>query len=92
MLRHLPYCCVVFSDIRLASALRRIHHDPSGGVSVKELAETSAMSRSAFFDRFRSQFASPSILRWFCPAIRFEGAQVTRGRCVGMSALGNPRR
>ncbi|KQR77635.1 AraC family transcriptional regulator [Rhizobium sp. Leaf341] len=43
------------SDLRLAPALRRIHQDPSGGVSVEDLAKTSAMSRSAFFDRFRRQ-------------------------------------
>jgi AraC-like DNA-binding protein len=47
------------SDIRLAPALRRIHQDPSKGVSVEELAETSAMSRSAFFDRFRRQVGVP---------------------------------
>ncbi|KQS59417.1 AraC family transcriptional regulator [Rhizobium sp. Leaf371] len=47
------------SDMRLAPALRRIHQDPSGGVSVEELAETSAMSRSAFFDRFRRQVGVP---------------------------------
>ncbi|OQP86805.1 AraC family transcriptional regulator [Rhizobium rhizosphaerae] len=47
------------SDIRLAPALRRIHQDPSTGVSVRELAEISAMSRSAFFDRFRRQVGVP---------------------------------
>jgi len=47
------------SDIRLAPALRRIHQDPSTGLSVEELAETAAMSRSAFFDRFRRQVGVP---------------------------------
>lgn len=47
------------SDIRLAPALRRIHQDPSKDVSVKTLAETSAMSRSAFFDRFRREVGLP---------------------------------
>ena len=47
------------SDARLAPALRRIHQDLSTGVSVEELAETSAMSRSAFFDRFRRQVGVP---------------------------------
>lgn len=47
------------SDIRLAPVLRRIHQDASGGVSVEELAETAAMSRSAFFDRFRRQVGVP---------------------------------
>lgn len=43
------------SDSRLAPALRRIHQDPSAGVSIETLAETSAMSRSAFFERFRRE-------------------------------------
>lgn len=47
------------SDIRLAPALRRIHQDTSGGVSVEELAEISTMSRSAFFDRFRREVGVP---------------------------------
>jgi AraC-like DNA-binding protein len=47
------------SDIRLAPALRRIHQDPSGSLSVEKLAETSAMSRSAFFDRFRREVGVP---------------------------------
>jgi AraC-like DNA-binding protein len=47
------------SDIRLAPALRRIHQDPSGSVSVEALAETSAMSRSAFFERFRKEVGVP---------------------------------
>jgi AraC-like DNA-binding protein len=47
------------SDTRLAPALRRIHQDPSGGLSVEALAETSAMSRSAFFERFRKKVGVP---------------------------------
>jgi len=47
------------SDIRLAPALRRIHQDPGGDMSVEELAVTSAMSRSAFFDRFRREVGVP---------------------------------
>ena len=47
------------SDTRLAPALRRIHLDPSTGVSVEALAETSAMSRSAFFERFRREVGVP---------------------------------
>jgi len=43
------------SDVRLAPAIRRIHHDPGKGVSVEALAETAAMSRSAFYDRFRRE-------------------------------------
>ncbi|MCB5203508.1 AraC family transcriptional regulator [Neorhizobium sp. T786] len=47
------------ADIRLAPALRRIHLDPSGSLSVEALAETSAMSRSAFFERFRREVGLP---------------------------------
>ena len=47
------------SDTRLAPALRRIHHDPSGSVTVEVLAKTSAMSRSAFFERFRREVGIP---------------------------------
>lgn len=43
------------ADSRLAPALRRIHRDPAGEVSVEMLAEATGMSRSAFFDRFRQQ-------------------------------------
>jgi AraC-like DNA-binding protein len=43
------------SDARLSPVLRRIHQDPGAGVSVQELAKTSGMSRSAFFDRFRRE-------------------------------------
>lgn len=43
------------SDIRLAPALRRIHQDPSAALSIEALAETSSMSRSAFFERFRRE-------------------------------------
>ena len=47
------------ANIRLAPALRRIHLDPSGSLSVEALAETSAMSRSAFFERFRREVGLP---------------------------------
>jgi AraC-like DNA-binding protein len=41
------------SDPRLAAALREVHAKVSGSLSVAELAKAAAMSRSAFFDRFR---------------------------------------
>lgn len=47
------------ADVRLAPALRRIHLDPSQNLSVESLAETSAMSRSAFFERFRREVGVP---------------------------------
>lgn len=40
------------ADERLAVALRRMHEQPSASWTVAELARESAMSRSAFFDRF----------------------------------------
>jgi AraC-like DNA-binding protein len=43
------------SDPRLAAALRGIHTKVSGSVSVADLAKAAAMSRSAFFDRFRQE-------------------------------------
>lgn len=47
------------SDSRLAPALRHIHQDPAAGMSVTALAKTAAMSRSAFFERFRREVGVP---------------------------------
>jgi AraC-like DNA-binding protein len=47
------------ADSRLAPTLRRIHQNPGGEISVEELAEAAAMSRSAFFDRFRREVGVP---------------------------------
>lgn len=41
------------ADERLASALRRLHEDPTKAWTVEQLAGEAAMSRSAFFNRFR---------------------------------------
>lgn len=40
-------------DERLAAALRRIHEQPARPWTVAELAKEAALSRSAFFDRFK---------------------------------------
>jgi AraC-like DNA-binding protein len=40
-------------DDRVAAAIRCIHQDPAGAWTVENLAKATAMSRSAFFDRFR---------------------------------------
>lgn len=40
-------------DDRIATAMRRIHENPTDIWTVASLARASAMSRSAFFDRFR---------------------------------------
>jgi AraC-like DNA-binding protein len=41
------------ADERVAAAIRRIHAEPTASWTVERLARESAMSRSAFFDRFR---------------------------------------
>jgi AraC-like DNA-binding protein len=41
------------ADERLAVALRRMHEDPTQDWTVERLAHEAALSRSAFFDRFR---------------------------------------
>jgi AraC-like DNA-binding protein len=41
------------SDERLASAIRLIHDDPTREWTVEQLAQEAALSRSAFFNRFR---------------------------------------
>lgn len=41
------------ADSRLASAIRRMHEDPTKDWSVEGLAREASLSRSAFFDRFR---------------------------------------
>lgn len=41
------------ADARLAVALRRMHEDPTRPWTVAQLAKAAALSRSAFFERFR---------------------------------------
>ncbi len=43
------------ADHRLATALRRMHEDPSRPWTVSDLAREAALSRSTFFDRFRRE-------------------------------------
>ncbi|MCQ1852832.1 AraC family transcriptional regulator [Neorhizobium galegae] len=43
------------ADPQLAAALRRVHDDPGGNITVAALARDAAMSRSTFFDRFRCE-------------------------------------
>jgi AraC-like DNA-binding protein len=43
------------ADARLAQALRRMHQDPAQAWSVERLAKQAALSRSAFFERFRRE-------------------------------------
>ena len=46
------------ADPHLATALRQIHAGAAGLLSVTELARIAAMSRSAFFDRFRRELGA----------------------------------
>ncbi|WP_105384974.1 AraC family transcriptional regulator [Neorhizobium alkalisoli] len=41
------------ADERLAAAIRRMHEHPTANWTVEQLAHEAALSRSAFFDRFR---------------------------------------
>ena len=43
------------ADPQLAAALRRIHADAGGGISVAALAKDAGMSRSGFFEKFRKE-------------------------------------
>lgn len=43
------------SDVRIAGAIRAMHAHPSRAWTVAELAKESALSRSAFFERFRQK-------------------------------------
>lgn len=46
------------ADPQLAAALHRIHSDIADALSVDDLARTAGMSRSGFFERFRTQIGS----------------------------------
>jgi AraC-like DNA-binding protein len=46
-------------DARLAEAIRKIHADPARPWTVAQLARESALSRSAFFDRFTRNVGVP---------------------------------
>ncbi|MCJ8520576.1 AraC-like DNA-binding protein [Pseudorhizobium tarimense] len=43
------------TDPRLALAIRRLHQDPARPWTVEQMAEEAALSRSAFFNRFRQK-------------------------------------
>lgn len=46
------------ADERLATALRRMHADPTRNWTVAELAREAALSRSTFFERFKREVGS----------------------------------
>ncbi|WP_143684707.1 AraC family transcriptional regulator [Variovorax sp. KK3] len=55
------------SDKRLAAALRHMHGNPARAWTVEQLAQKSALSRSAFFDRFSRAVGLPPmeyLLAW----------------------------
>ncbi|MGV8854348.1 MAG: AraC family transcriptional regulator [Devosia sp.] len=43
------------ADCRLATAIRLMHHAPGRDWTIEQLANEAALSRSAFFDRFRKE-------------------------------------
>ena len=54
-------------DTRLAPALQQMHADVKRAWTVAQLAETAALSRSAFFDRFTRTVGAPPmdyLLSW----------------------------
>jgi AraC-like DNA-binding protein len=53
-------------DRRLAAAFRLIHGDPARGWTVEQLARKSALSRSAFFDRFTRAVGVPPMEYLLC--------------------------
>ncbi len=55
------------ADDRLAAAIRAIHQDPARAWTVPDLAAAAALSRSAFFERFRRAVGVPPmeyVLAW----------------------------
>jgi len=55
------------ADKRLAAAFRHMHGDPARGWTMEQLARKSALSRSAFFDRFNRAVGMPPmeyLLSW----------------------------
>jgi len=55
------------ADARLSVAMRQMHSDPSRSWTVEQLAKKSALSRSAFFDRFTRSVGLPPmeyLLAW----------------------------
>jgi transcriptional regulator GlxA family with amidase domain len=55
------------ADVRLAAAIRQMHENPSRAWTVEQLAKESALSRSAFFERFSRAVGLPPmeyLLAW----------------------------
>jgi transcriptional regulator GlxA family with amidase domain len=55
------------ADTRLAAAIRQMHENPSRSWTVEQLAKESALSRSAFFERFSRAVGVPPmeyLLAW----------------------------
>ena len=79
------------ADERIALALRRMHAEPTRPWTVRELAKEAAMSRSTFFDRFRTEVGvSPMeyLLNWRMAIAKSlllqDGARVGEvAQCVG---------
>jgi AraC-like DNA-binding protein len=53
------------ADARLAPAMRQLHGQPARAWTVRQLAKTAALSRSAFFDRFTRTLGLPPMVYLF---------------------------
>lgn len=74
------------ADERLASAIRRMHESPTKDWTVEQLAQEAALSRSAFFNRFRRAVGvAPMeyLLAWRMALAK----NLLRGNHVGMKEI-----
>jgi AraC-like DNA-binding protein len=67
------------ADNRIATALRQIHDFPERAWTVEKLAKESALSRSAFFERFQRVVGVAPIEYLFCWRMAFAKDLLKRG-------------
>lgn len=82
------------ADKRLAAALRHMHGDPSQAWTMAQLAARSALSRSAFFDRFTRAVGMPPmeyLLAWRMAVAKnlLRHQQLTVGEVAGRVGYGS---
>ncbi len=74
------------SDARLAAAIRQMHRNPARSWTVVQLAKESALSRSAFFDRFTRAVGLPPmeyLLAWRMAVAK----DLIRREALGLAAV-----
>lgn len=74
------------ADERLAVSLRRLHADPARDWTIESLAQEAALSRSAFFKRFRAAVGLPPmeyLLAWRMALAKDH----LRGKALGMQEI-----